>query len=96
VTVKELREADNAGKWIQLMGRAYTETNGRIWAEVKPVATNNPFFVKMRGTSMGLYFKTSAAKGFGIWLDLGSGDRAIIATAAGVFEDILSIAKSRA
>ncbi len=94
VTVEQLREADQAGKWIQLLGRAYKDSRGKVWAEVKPVATDNPFFVRMRGTSMGLYFKTPAAN-FGIWLDLGAGERAIMATAAGVFEDVLSIAKSR-
>lgn len=91
ITVEHLRLAAREGKWIQLLGRAWME-NGAIRAEVKPVSTDNPFFTRMRGTSMGLYFVTPAAN-FGIWLDLGQGQRAIMATAAGVFEDVLSIIK---
>lgn len=90
VTVERLRAADRSGQWIHLLGRAYRDGSGRVSAEVRPVALDNPFFVSMRGTSMGLYFKTPAV-GFGIRLDLGPGERAIMATAAGVFEDILTI-----
>ncbi|MBI2607871.1 MAG: hypothetical protein HYW51_03535 [Candidatus Doudnabacteria bacterium] len=98
VTLEQLKQADQSGKWIQLLGRAWFE-KGQVKAEVKPVETDNPFFVHMRSTSMGLYFQTPTADpgsesgtSFGIRLDLGSGDQAIMATAAGVFEDILTIA----
>jgi len=92
VTVNDLTLAMEEGKWIQLLGRAWKE-NGKVRAEVKPVKTGNNFFVRMLGTSMGLYFVTPAAN-FGIWLDLGKGSQAIMATAAGVFEDLLSIIKA--
>lgn len=94
VTVDTLRNADKNGKWVHLLGRAWRDETGKVRAEVKPTETDNPFFVSMRGTSMGLYFVTPAAN-FGIWLDLGKGDRAIMATAAGVFEDILSLMKNK-
>ncbi len=51
-----------------------------------------PFFISMKGTAMGIYFTTPAGN-FGIRLDLGEGERALTATAAGVFEDILTLAK---
>lgn len=92
VTVEDLRAADRRGQWIQLLGRAWKDETGRVRGEVKPVITDNPFFVTMRGTAMGLYFITPAAN-FGIRLDLGAGERALMATAAGMFEDILTIAK---
>lgn len=93
VTPAALKKADEAGKWIHLLGRAWWDSSGTVRAEVKPVETDNPFFTQMRGTSMGLYFTTSAAR-FGIRLDLDKGERAIMATAAGVFEDILTVAKA--
>lgn len=93
VTVNELKNADKNGKWVHLLGRAWRDESGKVRAEVKPVETDNPFFVSMRGKSMGLYFVTSASN-FGIWLDLGEGERALTATAAGVFEDILTLAKN--
>ncbi len=92
VTVDGLRNADRNGKWIHLLGRVWRGEDGKVRAEVKPVETDNPFFTRMRGKSMGLYFITSASN-FGIWLDLGEGERALRATAAGVFEDILTLAK---
>lgn len=93
VTVGELKKADESGKWIHLLGRVWRDERGELHAEVKPTETENPFFSRMRGTSMGLYFTTKAAN-FGFRLDLGMGDRALVATAAGVFEDVLLIAKS--
>lgn len=93
ITVAALKKADEAGRWIHLLGRAWRDSSHGVRAEVKPVETENPFFVRMRGTSMGLYFTTPAAS-FGISLDLGKGERAIMATAAGVFEDILTVARA--
>ncbi|MBI2120693.1 MAG: hypothetical protein HYT94_03675 [Parcubacteria group bacterium] len=92
VTIDGLRNADRNGKWIHLLGRAWRGEDGKVRGEVKPVETDNPFFTRMRGKSMGLYFVTSASN-FGIRLDLGEGERALRATAAGVFEDILTLAK---
>lgn len=93
VTAEQLKNAEKSGKWIQLLGRAWKDAGSKVRAEVKPVEVANSFFTQMRGTSMGLYFVTPAAN-FGFWLDLGKGERAIMATAAGVFEDIMTIAKS--
>lgn len=95
VTLAQLKSAEERGYWIHLLGRAWKDQSGTVRAEVKPVEVQNPFFARMRGTSMGLYFVTPAAN-FGIWLDLGAGERAIMATAAGVFEDIVAIANNEA
>lgn len=92
VSLDDLRKADKSGGWIQLLGTAKKQ-GGKITAEVKPVATTEPFFAQMRGTSMGLLFKQGFAQ-FGIRLDLGSGSDAILATASGVFGDLLAIAKT--
>ncbi len=94
ITVEELRKADEAKRWIHLMGWAHKLANGKVRAEVRSTVTHNPFFAGMRGTAMGLYFRTPT-ESFSIRLDLGEGDQAITATAKGVFEDILTIAKSR-
>ncbi|MCP6720328.1 MAG: hypothetical protein KJI72_03380 [Patescibacteria group bacterium] len=94
IALEELQKAHQAGKWVQLLGRAWKNDQGKVLAEIKPVEVDNPFFVGMRGTSMGIYFVTPAAN-FGIRLDISQGERAIIATAAGVFEDLLSIIKEQ-
>lgn len=93
VTARQLKKADESGAWLHLLGRAWRDDRGKLKAEVKPVEMRNPFFSQMRGTSMGLYLTTNAGN-FGFRLDLGEGDRAIVATAAGVFEDILSIGRN--
>lgn len=93
VTVEALEKADQSGAWIHLLGHAWRDDKDDVRADVKPTEVHHPFFTQMRGTSMGLYFTTEAAD-FGFRLDLGAGDRAIMATAAGVFEDILSIGKN--
>lgn len=93
VTAEQLKKADQSGAWIHLLGRAWRDDHGEVRADVKPTVMRTPFFKGMHGTSMGLYFTTNAAN-FGFQLDLGAGERAIMATAAGVFEDILSIAKN--
>ncbi|MBI4050309.1 MAG: hypothetical protein HY398_02570 [Candidatus Doudnabacteria bacterium] len=92
ITLEQLKKADQEGKWIQLMGRAWKDDSSQVKAEVKPVEVGNPFFVGIRQTSMGIYFQTPAAD-FGIRLNLKEGQRAIMATAAGVFEDLLTIAR---
>jgi len=91
VQLGDLHDASNRGHWIQLLGRAWREA-GDVRAVVEPVETDNPFFVRMRNTSMGLYFVTEYAS-FGIRLDLGTGEKAIMATAAGLFADVISIIK---
>lgn len=95
ITLEELREADAKGKWIQLMGRAWRDAEGKVRAEVKPVVTDHSLFAKLRGTDMALWFEIPSAGPFGIAMKLPEGERAIMATAAGVFEDILTIAKQR-
>jgi homoserine dehydrogenase len=92
ITPDDLKKADESGKWMHLLGHAWKD-GGKVRAEVKPIATDNPFFVSMRGTSMGLYFHTPAGN-FGIRLDLGQKEKAIMATAAGMFEDIVTVAKA--
>lgn len=91
VTVEQLKKADQSGAWLHLLGRAWRDERGVLRAEVKPTEVKNPFFTQMRGTSMGLYFETKAGD-FGIRLDMHEDERAIMATAAGVFEDILTTA----
>ncbi|MBI2120704.1 MAG: hypothetical protein HYT94_03730, partial [Parcubacteria group bacterium] len=92
VTLDDLKKADMNGKRVHLLGRAWKEKNG-IRAEIKPIETDNPFFISMKGTAMGLYFVTPAGN-FGIRLDLGPKKYAIMATAAGMFEDIVTVAKT--
>lgn len=93
VTLEQLKQADREGKWIQLMGHAWRDAKGQVRAEVKPVATDHSMFAKLRGTDMGLWFEIPSAGPFGIPMKLPEGDKAIMATAAGVFEDLLTIAK---
>lgn len=94
VTLEQLKQADQGGKWVQLMGRAWRDESGKVHAEVKPVTTDHSMFARLRGTDMGLWFEIPSAGPFGIPMKLMEGDRAIMATAAGVFEDILTIVKS--
>lgn len=93
ITLQQLQQADREGKWIQLMGRAFRDEEGKVRAEVKPVVTDHSMFANLRGTDMGLWFEIPSAGPFGIAMKLAEGDRAIMATAAGVFEDLLAIAK---
>lgn len=93
VTPEQLRKADAEGKWIQLMGRAWRDAKGQVHAEVKPLVTSHSMFAKLRGTDMGLWFEIPSAGPFGIPMKLPEGSKAITATAAGVFEDLLTIAK---
>lgn len=93
ITLAELQQADREGKWIQLLGHAWEDESGKVRAEVKPVTTDHSFFAKLRGTDMGLWFEIPSAGPFGIPMKLPEGKLAIMATAAGVFEDLLIIAK---
>lgn len=92
VSLGDLKKANESGKRIHLLGRAW-KSMGKVRAEVRPVETDNPFFVSMKGTAMGMYFTTPAGN-FGIRLDLGPKEKAIMATAAGMFEDIVTVAKT--
>ncbi|MBI4050630.1 MAG: hypothetical protein HY396_01495, partial [Candidatus Doudnabacteria bacterium] len=93
VTLEQLRQADQESKWIQLMGHAWRDESGQVKAEVKPLATDHSFFVKLRGTDMGLWFEIPSAGPFGILMKLPEGTKAIMTTAVGVFEDLLTIAR---
>lgn len=93
ITLEQLKQADREGKWIQLMGRVWRDEKGKVHAEVKPVATDHSMFTRLRGTDMGLWFEIPSAGPFGIPMKLPEGDKAIMATAAGVFEDLLAIAR---
>lgn len=95
ITPKQLQQADREGKWIQLLGRAWEDKTGNVHAEVKPVGTDHSFFTKLRDTDMGLWFEIPSAGPFGIPMKLPEGSKAIMATAAGVFEDLLTIAKKK-
>lgn len=93
ITLEQLQQADREGKWIQLMGHAWRDVKGQVHAEVKPVATEHSMFARLRGTDMGLWFEIPSAGPFGIPMKLPEGSKAIMATAAGVFEDLLTIAR---
>lgn len=93
ITLDQLQEADAERKWIQLMGRAWRDESGMVRAEVKPMVTNHSMFANLRGTDMGLWFEIPSAGSFGISMKLPEGERAIRATAAGVFEDLIAVAK---
>lgn len=92
VSAEELRAAQNRGHFVHLLGRVWRDVGEAVHAEVKPTETSNPFFTSLQGTAMGLYFKTRRLGDFGLRLDLWPGERAILNTAAGVFEDILTVA----
>lgn len=94
ITLEQLQKADREGKWVQLMGRAWRNSEGKVLAEVKPIVTDHSMFARLRGTDMGLWFEIPSAGPFGIPMKLPEGDKAIMATAAGVFEDILTIART--
>lgn len=93
ITLEQLQQADREGKWVQLMGRAWRDAEGKVRAEVKPVTTGHSMFAKLRGTDMGLWFEIPSAGPSGIPMKLPEGNKAIMATAAGVFEDLLTIAR---
>lgn len=92
VTLEELRRADAAGHRIHLLGEARKQ-DGKVRAEVKSVEVDNPFFVGMHRTAMGVRIEGPAAD-VELKIELKPGEE-LAATATAIFDDLVAIARER-
>jgi homoserine dehydrogenase len=92
VTGEALRKARARGRWIHLMGETWKEREN-VYAQVEPKEVDDPFFVYMRGTAMGVRLERRSGS-VELKVELAPGEE-LMATAEAIFDDIVAVARER-